>query len=70
MKQEYELGKFLKNRYVTKYNLLNSSYLLKEVNKFYKTFNYPPFLNTIWPKLLKTMGVNKGKCPKPFWQGL
>jgi len=33
MKQEYELGKFLKDRYVTEYKLLNSSYLLNEVEK-------------------------------------
>lgn len=31
MKQEYELGKFLKNRYVTETKLLNSSYLFKEI---------------------------------------
>lgn len=36
MKQEYELGKFLKDRYVTE--LLNSSYLFKEVEIFFETF--------------------------------
>ncbi|KAJ7383669.1 mitochondrial acyl carrier protein [Desmophyllum pertusum] len=31
MKQEYELGKFLKDRYVKEYQLLNSSYMFKEI---------------------------------------
>lgn len=32
MEQEYELGQFLKDRYVNEYKLLNSTYLLKEVH--------------------------------------
>ena len=33
MRQEYKLGQLLKDLYVDKYKLLNSSYLLKEVNR-------------------------------------
>ena len=32
MKQEYELGRVFKDRYVEKYKLLNSSYVFNEVD--------------------------------------
>ena len=33
MKQEYALGRFLRERYVNNTKLLNSSYMFKEVSK-------------------------------------
>ena len=38
MRMEYELGKFLKNRYITNKKFINESYLHKEVGIILKMF--------------------------------
>ena len=53
MKQEYELGKFLKDRYVTE--LLNSSYLFKEVDILFWNIWSFTILNTILAKMHGTL---------------